>query len=104
MNNSINTSTPQLQVLAGSPASSQRSNRESGSSWYEAMAQAWGQTLDRQANTITTMSDSLGDGIDSPSAITRLTAESLRMGYMSNASQSSLDAVGKALETMARKG
>ena len=96
--------TQQLQALAGSPAASQRPTKESGGSFYEAMANAWGQTLDNQANTITTMSDQLGAGNDSPSQITKLTAESMRMGFMSNSSASSLDSVGKALETMARKG
>ncbi|TRW17370.1 hypothetical protein [Glacieibacterium frigidum] len=104
MTDAINTTTQQLQALAGSPASSQRPSKENGGSWYEAMANAWGQTLDNQANTISTMSDSLGEGMDSPSQITKLTAESMRMGFMSNASHSSLDSVGKALETMARKG
>lgn len=106
MTNSITgTSTAQLQALAGSPATTQRSKTENDSaSWYEAMASAWGQTLDTQATRITTMSDALGAGGDSPSEITKLTAESMRMGFMSNSSASSLDAVGKALETMARKG
>jgi hypothetical protein len=104
MTDAINSTTMQLQALAGSASSSQRPSRESGGSWYEAMAQAWGQTLDNQANNISTMSDSLGAGLDSPSQITKLTAESMRMGFMSNASHSSLDSVGKALETMARKG
>lgn len=99
------TNTAQLQALAGSPVTTQKSKTENdGASWYEAMATAWGQTLDNQANTIQTMSDGLGAGGDSPSEITKLTAESMRMGFMSNSSASSLDAVGKALETMARKG
>lgn len=99
------TSMQQLQALAGSPVTTQKSKTENdGSSWYEAMASAWGQTLDTQANRISTMSDGISAGGDSPSEITKLTAESMRMGFMSNSSASSLDAVGKALETMARKG
>jgi hypothetical protein len=90
--------TAQLQALAGSPMTSQREKGAGGESWYEAMATAWGQ------NTIGTMSDSLGAGNESPSDITKLTAESMRMGFLSNSSSSSLDSVGKALETMARKG
>ena len=100
----IGTVNSQLQALAGSPMSTERPRGESGGSWYEAMATAWGETLDSQAQTITTMSDSLGTGGDSPSQITKLTAESMRMGFMANSSASSLDSVGKALETMARKG
>jgi hypothetical protein len=49
------------------------------------------------------MSDVIGNGTDNPSQITQLTAESLRMSFMSQSSQSSIDSVGKALETMARK-
>ena len=95
----------QLAVLAGTPSVSQNSgNRSQGGSWYEAMAQAWGQTLDNQANTITAMSDQVSTGNDAPSEVTKLTAESLRMSFLSNSSSSSLDSVGKALETMARKG
>ncbi|WP_419815604.1 hypothetical protein [Glacieibacterium sp.] len=96
--------TAQLQALAGSPMTTQREKGAGGESWYEAMATAWGQTLDNQANTISTMSDNLGSGGESPSEITKLTAESMRMGFLSNSSSSSLDSVGKALETMARKG
>ena len=104
MVNGATNTTAQLQALAGSPVTTQRPRDANGGSWYEAMATAWGQTLDKQANTITTMSDGIGSGEDSPSQITKLTAESMRMGFMSNSSASSLDAVGKALETMARKG
>ena len=101
----VTSTTNALQTLAGSPMTTQKSNSENdGSSWYEAMATAWGQTLDNEANTITTMSDGLSAGGDSPSDITKLTAESMRMSFMSQSSSSSLDAVGKALETMARKG
>ena len=94
----------QANALSGSPVNSDRARGAGNGSWYEAMATAWGETLDNQASTITTMSDALGDGGDSPSQITKLTAESMRMGFMSNSSSSSLDSVGKALETMARKG
>ncbi len=38
-----------------------------------------------------------------PSSITQLTAESLKMGFMSSSSHTSLTSVGSALETMARK-
>jgi len=99
-----NNMTAQLQALAGSPMTTERPKGSGGESWYEAMATAWGQTLDHQANTIGTMSDNLGAGNESPSEITKLTAESMRMGFLSNSSASSLDSVGKALEVMARKG
>ncbi len=73
-------------------------------SWFEAMAEAWGQALDRQASRIETQSTQLGDqGIDSPAAITQLTAESLKMTFLSNSSHTALSSTGSALETMARK-
>lgn len=75
----------------------------SDGSWFEAMAEAWGQALDRQASKIETQSTQLGDGMDSPSAITQLTAESLKMTFLSNSSHTALSSTGSALETMARK-
>lgn len=72
-------------------------------SWFEAMANAWGKALDNQADTITKMSDGLVDGIDSPRQVTLLTAESLRMQFLSNSSHTAISAVGSSLETMARK-
>jgi len=42
-------------------------------------------------------------GEDSPSRVHELTAESLRMGFLSNSSHTSLTSVASALETMARK-
>lgn len=73
------------------------------SSWFEAMANAWGKALDKQADTITEMSSQLVDGIDSPRQVTMLTAESLRMQFLSNSSHTAISAVGSSLETMARK-
>lgn len=74
-----------------------------GSSWFEAMADAWGKALDNQANKISDMSNELVDGIDSPRQVSLLTAESLRMQFLSNSSHTAITAVGSSLETMARK-
>ncbi len=43
------------------------------------------------------------EGGDTPAAITQLTAESMKMSFLSQSSHTSLDSVSKALETMARK-
>ena len=72
-------------------------------SWFEVMADAWGQALDNQANDIVTRSESLTTGNESPREITLLTAESLRMQFLSNSSHTALTSMGTALETMARK-
>lgn len=84
-------------------------SRPRGSNWFEAFANAWGDALDSQASRIEAQSDmiaatSSGGGSDMPSEVTKLTAESMRFGFMSNSSHTSLDSVSKALETMARKG
>jgi hypothetical protein len=73
------------------------------SSWYEAMAEAWGKTLDAKAEEIQTSSDQLSNGDNTPSHLTQLTALSQEMGFMSNSAHTSLEAVGTALETIARK-
>ena len=73
-------------------------------SWYEAMAQAWGDTLDAQAAKITDLSDAIGNGgQDNPSTITLLTAESMRMQFLANNAATATTTVGQALEALARK-
>ncbi len=99
MSNSISP----LNLLATSPVAGNKSASSNSTSWYEAMAEAWGQTLDAQAGRIEEQAKEIGNGMDNPSAITQLTAESLKMSFMSNSSQTSLSSVGSALETMARK-
>lgn len=73
------------------------------SSWFEAMAGAWGKALDQQAATLANMSDQLSAGGDQPSAIVQLSAESMRMQFMSNSASNSNNSVGQALETLGRK-
>lgn len=73
------------------------------SSWFEAMAEAWGEALDKQASTMIERAEGLANGAESPAEITMLTAESLRMQFLSNSSHTALTSMGSALETMARK-
>lgn len=73
-------------------------------SWYEAMAKAWGDTLDQQAEVISNLSDKIGqDGGDQPSSVVQLTAESLRMQFLSNNAATANNSVGQALEALGRK-
>ena len=81
---------------------SQVSSGDSGS-WYEAMSRAWGQTLDGQAARVTQLSDAISAGGDQPSNMVQLTAESLRMQFMSNNAATSQNAVGHALETLGKR-
>lgn len=75
----------------------------SGSSWYEAMSRAWGQTLDSQASEITQLSDQIGAGSDQPSQMVALTAASLKMQFMSNNAATSQNSVAESLNAVARK-
>jgi len=79
------------------------SGEKSGGNWFEAMADAWGSALNDQAERIVTQADQVANGMDTPAEITQLTAESLRMNFISNSSHTSLTSVGSALETLARK-
>lgn len=101
---SHNTTHP-LTILAAATSSATRSPGAQGGSdnWFEAMSQAWGETLDRSASTIEAMSADISAGNDKPAAVTALTAESLRMSFLSSSSHTAISTVGSALETMARK-
>lgn len=94
-------------AMAGRSATS-----EDSKSWFEAMAKAWGSALDKQAGKITDLSSNITSeggpnspegGADNPSVLTMLTAESLKMQFLSQSASSSNNAVGRALETIGRK-
>jgi hypothetical protein len=94
-----------LSLVALAPGSTTQSKAKGeGSHWFEAMAGAWGETLDKVAGKIEAMSDDLTAGNDTPSAITALSTETMRMSFMTNAAKTDISSVGTALETMARKG
>ncbi|WP_440222707.1 hypothetical protein ACQQ2N_16735 [Dokdonella sp. MW10] len=89
---------------SGIGSSGKRSVSEGeASSWFEAMAGAWGKALDDQAATIATMSEGLTSGGDQPSMMVKISAESMRMQFMSNSASTSNNSVGQALETLGRK-
>ena len=92
----------QMQVRIETMSTSSETKAKAGN-WFEAMADAWGEALDAQASRIVEQSQEVGNGFDSPAQITALTAESLRMSFISNSSHTSLTSVGSALETLARK-
>ncbi len=99
-----------LNVLATAPLTTTKSSGSSATgssgstSFFEAMARAWGEALNKQADTIKEQSDAINNaGDDTPARITELTAQSLKMSFLSNSSHSSISSVGDALSTMARK-
>jgi hypothetical protein len=97
-----------MSVLAAAPLTtttpaSGKSGSSSTGSWFQALASAWGQALDQQADIIAKESDTVGtSGADSPSAITQLTADTMKMSFLSQEAQTSDSSAGKSLETLAR--
>jgi hypothetical protein len=99
-----------------------------GGSWFEALADAWGSAMDKQADKITALSNMLQGsdspaapgttgtvpdgknltgntgGSDQPSVMVKLSAESMKMSFMANAENTSMSSTSQALETMAKKG
>jgi hypothetical protein len=106
MNNMTSFGNSQLGAIAAAPlTSANNGRRDAPASWFEALANSWGNTLDNQAARIEAQADVVGlGGSDRPSDVAQLTAHSLRLSFLSQSSSSSIDSVGKALETMARKG
>ncbi len=97
--------TVDMNTLAAAPLTGKlEAQNSSPSSWFEALSNAWGQTLDGEAGKLKTMSEGLSKGMDNPSQVTQLTAEALKMSFLTQSSSTSIDTVGKALETMSRKG
>ncbi|MBE1161424.1 hypothetical protein IGX34_13650 [Dyella sp. 7MK23] len=96
---------------------------DQSNSWFEALAKAWGNALDQQANKVTALSNQVSDGSDAsatgqtgstgsstassgsdnPSVLTQLTAESLKMQFLSTSASTSTNAVGQALSTLGQK-
>src|SRR5215475_9852127 len=70
-------------------------------SWYEAMAKAWGQALNQQAQVITQLSDQVSNaGQDQPSQVTQLTAESMRFSFLATNASTATTSVGEALQSL----
>lgn len=72
-------------------------------SWFAALSKAWGSTMDAQASRITELSGGISGGNDQPSSMIALTAESLRMQFISNSASTSINSTAKAVETLASK-
>jgi hypothetical protein len=90
-------------LMLGTAGASAYGGGDGDGSWFLALARAWGTTLDRQATRIQELSDQLGQGVDKPSQVAELTAESLRLSFLAQSTNTSVDSVGRGLETVARK-
>ncbi len=88
----------QLPLPAGQPGQPRKA-----SNFFEVLAEAWGKTLDEQANRIQAQSDVVSGGDNTPGQITKLTALAAELGFVSNSANTSISSVAQGLETMARK-
>jgi hypothetical protein len=97
MNENVNP----LSLMATAPLAMKKDDK--AGSWYQAMAEAWGQTLDKQAGSLETLADRISNGDDQPSTLTIMTAESMKMSFLANSSHTALSSTGEALKAMAQK-
>lgn len=120
-NNTINASGSNqfvnTMIANGAASAGQTVSTDQSNSWFEAMAKAWGNALDQQANKVTALSGQINNGSDAnangqngassgsdnPSVLTQLTAESLKMQFISTSASTSTNAVGQALNTLGQK-
>lgn len=79
--------------------------KKGSGSWLEALAQALGEALDKQAAKIEELSGQITNenAKDKPSTMTELQTASQRMSFMMSAADQVLKTLGEALSTMARK-
>lgn len=118
INASNNSQFVNTMIANGAASSGQTVSSDQSHSWFEAMAKAWGNALDQQANKVTALSDQVSagsdagpngqlgtanTGSDNPSVLTQLTAESLKMQFLSTSASTSTNAVGQALNTLGQK-
>lgn len=71
--------------------------------FFEALARAWGEALDKQAAVIQEKSDIVTGGNDTPGALTDLTAESAKIAFLANNSHTSTSEAAEALKAVAQK-
>lgn len=78
-------------------------NGNSQTSWYEALAAAWGSVLNNQANDIATLSNTIGAGTNDPASITNLTAKTLEFSFSATSASTSITESGDGLKQLGQK-
>jgi hypothetical protein len=74
------------------------------SNWYQALAEAWGEVLDRKAGELVTASDQIGNsGTNDPSAMVKAAALAQEFGFTSTMASTANNSVGQGLETVSKK-
>ncbi len=72
--------------------------------WYEALAEAWGQVLDKNAGEIVAASNQIGnEGMNNPSAMIKASALAQEFGFTSNMAATANSSVGNGLESVSKK-
>lgn len=102
----MNHPTPEGAQQGGAPfptTPSMQQPRGRSDSWFEATAQAWAEVMDKQAEQVVALSDELTSGNDDPGTAIQLQAQAQKMAYLATASSTSINSVGNALETLAKK-
>jgi hypothetical protein len=72
-------------------------------SWFEAMAQAWADVMDEQAQTVVRLSDEFSANRNDPGSAIQLQAQAQKLSFLATASSTSINSVGNALEVLAKK-
>jgi hypothetical protein len=102
----MNQPTPEGAQQGGAPfptTPTAQQPRGRSDSWFEAMAQAWAEVMDKQAEQVVALSDELTSGRDDPGTAIQLQAQAQKMAYLATASSTSINSVGNALEVLAKK-
>ena len=72
-------------------------------SWFEAMAQAWGTVMDKQAEQIVSLSNEMTSGNDNPGAAIQLQAQAQKLAFLATAASTSVNTAGNAIEVLSKK-
>jgi hypothetical protein len=101
---SLSQSLAQASALSGLTSVNPSSNgNNSQTSWYEALAAAWGSVLNGQANDIATLSNTIGTGANDPASITNLTAKTLEFSFDATSASTSITEAGDGLKQLGQK-
>jgi hypothetical protein len=89
---------------AGFPATAPGPQPQSRSdSWFEAMAQAWGSVMDRQAEQVVTLSNEMSSGTDNPGTAIQLQAQAQKLAFLATAASTAVNTAGNAIEVLSKK-
>ena len=75
-----------------------------GATWYEALAQAWGQVLDNKAGELVASSNDIGNnGVNNPSAILKASALAQEFNFLSSQAATATNSIADGLQSVAKR-